>query len=361
MTSRRVVFGVAGVATALLLVAVFAGQFQRGPGGPVRRVFADAGPGYYAVAIRNEGSFDTIVAVNPDEPGTVREAATVPHLPGYTSFGAVSPAGDAVALIVADAGSQARPVASLYRAELATGVVTLLLADVDYLQQPVWSPDGASVLVSRSEQNDSPAVGVAILRASASGTGAEEVIRLHSVAAAYPVGFDTGANTLVVAIESRGSVLHRPGAEPLVLSPHITRDWRVSPDGTQLAFIETSLAAGLRYRLAVVDLVDDGSRVAAQSLPSQSERQQLGVAWPPSGALPLTAEEPLAGQVRAASGPAAGFDVPLGFSPGGAHIVVEAWTGASFDSPGLGRLEIMGNGARLPLASANRFAGWVVR
>ena len=57
-----------------------------------------------------------------------------------------------------------------------------------------------------------------------------------------------------------------------------------------------------------------------------------------AGDRPLTAEEPLSGQARAASGPAAGFDIPLGFSPDGANLVVEAWTGTSFESPGLGRL-----------------------
>ncbi|MGD9934678.1 MAG: hypothetical protein AB7T37_13315 [Dehalococcoidia bacterium] len=361
MIRRRFALGVAGLTAALLIVTVVAAQFQGGPGSPVRRAFADAGPGYYAVAIRNDGTFDTIVAVNPDDPGTVREAATVPHLPGYTSFGAVSPAGDAIALVVADAGSQANPVASLYRADLSTGAVTLLAPDIDYLQQPVWTPDGAAVLVARSDGRDSPSVRVSILRAAVSGATVEELLSLDAVAAAYPVGFDAEGSPLVVSIGAQGSVLHRPGRADVVLSSHITRDWRISPGGAQLAFIEADLTQGLRYRLSVVSLVDSGGVASAQSLPAASTRQQLGVAWPPTGASPITAEEPLAGQVRAASGPSAGFDVPLGFSPDGAHIVVEAWTGTSFDSPGLGRLEITGTGGRLPLASANRFAGWVVR
>ena len=361
MNKRRFALGLAGLTAALLIGTVISAQFDRGPGSPVRRAFAEAGPGYYAVAIRNDGAFDTIVAVNPADPGTVREAATVPHLPGYTSFGAVSPEGDAIALVVADAGSQASPVASLYRADLLTGAVTLLVSDIDYLQQPVWTPDGAAVLVSRSNGQDNPSVRVSILRVAASGAMVDELFSLDAVAAAYPVGFDDEGTPLVVSIGAPGSVLHRPGQADVVLSPHITRDWRVSPDGTQLAFIEADLAQGLQYRLSIVSLVEAGAVASAQSLPAASTRQQLGVAWPPAGANPVTAEEPLAGQVRAASGPSAGFDVPLGFSPDGAHIVVEAWTGTSFDSPGLGRLEITGAAGRLPLASANRFAGWVVR
>ncbi|MCA9829361.1 MAG: hypothetical protein KC495_02715 [Dehalococcoidia bacterium] len=361
MTSRRLVVGIAAVAAVLLLVSALFGQFQGGPGTPVRRAFAEAGPGYYAVAIRNEGSFDTILAVNPADPGTVREAATISHLNGYTSFGAVSPTGDAIALVVADSGSQANPIASLYRADLATGAVTLLASGIDYLQQPIWTPDGASVLVSRSDSQDSPSVGISILRASATGSGTDELLRLEAVAAAYPVGFDAGGTPLIVAIEQRGSVLHRPGRPDVILSPNITRDWRTSPGGGQLAFIEADLSNGLQYRLSVVALSESAAVASAQSLPAASSQQQLGVAWPPAGDRPLTAEEPLSGQARAASGPAAGFDIPLGFSPDGSNLVVEAWTGTSFESPGLGRLEITGNGGRLALAGANRFAGWVVR
>lgn len=316
---------------------------------------ANAPAGVYAVALRNDGAADTVVAVNAAT-GVTREIATLPHLQGYTSFAAVSPDGTRLAAVVADGGTPARPLASLRIVAIETGAVSTALSEIDQLQQPLWAPDGSRIFVTRTAQADGPAAEVTVLGVTPGGA-TSTVMVLPGVAGAYPVGFDSNGRLLVVAITSTGSVLYRDTGEPLPISEAMTRDWRVSPDGTALAFVEASLENGLEYRLRVVELVPGAARAQVAADPSG---QQLGVAWHPSGSLAY-GEEPGRGAARAQASGTPGFDVPLGFSPDGAFLAVETWSGTSFASPGTVALELIGPGGRLELDWATRFAGWTTR
>jgi hypothetical protein len=233
------------------------------------------------------------------------------------------------------------------------------VGDLDELQQPVWSPDSKRVFVTRTRLAGAGATAeVTVLSVPAAGGLETPVMTLPGVAGAYPIGFDPDGRLLVVAIDASGSTLHRQQADPVHLSPHITRDWSVSPGGDKVAFIEADLAEGLRYRLAVISLSGQQT-VSAQAI--TADGQQLGVAWHPAESAPTAGQEPGSGDTLAASAGSPGFDIPLAYSPDGAFLAVEAWDGASFSQPGSVALEVVGPEGRTALAAANRFAGWLTR
>jgi hypothetical protein len=163
-------------------------------------------------------------------------------------------------------------------------------------------------------------------------------------------------------LDSRGSTLYAGANEVLPLSSFATRDWRLSPDGSQVAFIEADTTVGLQYRARTVAIDGSAPEVQAQSLAAAG--QQLGVAWNPAGARAVFGQEPGAGvaSVQAQAASAAGFDVPLGFSADGSLGVVQRWSGTSFSAPGEMQLVLVGgDGAAAAIPGATRFFGWAVR
>jgi hypothetical protein len=327
--------------------------------GTPRTAFATAPAGNYAVVVRPVAEADVIMAVPAAGQGQPAEIALVERLPGYTSYGAVSPDGKRVALVIADGGTQARPVASLVVVELDTGSVTRLAEGVDYLQTPVWAPDTSAVVVSRSDGGDTPASTVALLRVPLDEGDAQIIVEADGVLGAYPVGFDSQGRFVHVTIAARGSVAYREGAEAAVLAPGITRDWRLSPDGAALAFIETSTVGGVHYFARTVAL-DGGT---SQSFSLSTDIESLGVAWRPGSAVATFGTEPGVGGSEKARGlSAAGFDIPIAYSGDGRMLAVQRWTGTSFAAPGDASLEIVGpDGTRTTLAGVGRFYGWAAK
>ncbi len=324
-----------------------------------RSALASAPPGTYAIAVSGESGEDIVFAYRADDPADVREVARVPHLPGYTTRGAVDAAGRYAALVVAEGGTQARPLASLVIVDLATGETTRLAAGIDVLQTPLFAPAGAAVFVTRSVSTGTPATDVEIVRVSVPLGDGEVAFTVRGVLGAYPAGFDASGALLTVVIDGRGSTLLSDGVEVTQLSPSITRDWRVSPDGKQIAFIETRTAGGVSYHARLVDTGAGSARATAQQA---DDGQQLGVAWRPGVNAPTVGRDPSSrpGALGAAQ-VAGGFDVPLAYSADGRYLAVEAWDGDSFQAPGRSSFDIVSSGGRRELVNAARFLGWVTR
>ncbi len=342
------------IAVGPIVAAVLA---SFGGGGP-SSAFAAAPAGNYAVVARAETNADVLLAVGTDG-GPAREIARVPHLPGYASYGAVSPGHERVALVVADGGTQADPVASLLVVELLTGKITRAAANVDYLQTPAWAADGQSVVVSRTSA-EGPKGSVRLSRVPLNGGAEETLAEASGVLGAYSVGFDGQGRFVHVVIEGRGSVLYRGGAETALLAPGITRDWRLNADGSSIAFVETVTEGGVKYFARSMAL--EGAM--RQDLRAADASQSLGVAWRPGSEQATFGREPFA----SSSGPgaqaltAAGFDVPLGYSADGRGLAVQHWDGPSFAQPGEGSFELVAeNGSRRPIEGASRFFGWATR
>ena len=208
------------------------------------------------------------------------------------------------------------------------------------------------MLVTRNAEDG----GVSVTRVALDGK--ETVLETHPRAVAVaPLGFDGEGRLLAVRIDGRGSTLTREGAPIRWLSAHITRDWSLSPDGTQVAFVEANLARGLRYLPRVVSVEGDGGVSAATT----TTRQALGSAWAPEGDTPRFGREPNASPGSVSAQGPGGFDVPLGYSRDGRSLAVRHWSGPSFLTPGTPRLEIVSGSGRQSLTGYTRFFGWSAR
>lgn len=345
------------VAVSPIVFAIFGGV--RTSVAP-RSAFATAPAGNYAVAARPDGdSADVIVVSRADAPSSTLEITRVQHLPGYSPSGAVSPDGTRLALVVADGGTPVLPRASLVLVDLTTGAMTRIAGDVQPLQTPLWTPDGGAVVVTRSSAASGQRAPIQFVRIDAAG--GEQVLQTVANASwADAVGFDGEGRLVTVVIDGRGSMVQRNGVDVMTISAHITRDWRLSPDGTQLAFIESNTDEGLRYLARSVNL--DGGGVAAQQL--TADESALGVAWRPGKAAPTYGTEPgktASAGVQAQALTAAGFDIPLGYSQDGSALAVNHWSGASFAQAGEVSLQLVTDSGRAELPGAARFYGWSAR
>lgn len=337
----------AGVAALSLLVQ---------NGGPPQTAFARAPSGQYAVLAKNTGEATIVTVLGTSANAAAMEIATVPHLPGTSLRGAVSPSGRHVALITPDAVVLGRPMASLLTLDLETGQIRRLAEGLDPLQNALWTPDSTALVVTHQAWNATGDATTEVVRIDMDATAT--VLERHAGAAMVaPVGFDPLGRLLAVRIDERGSTLTRDGAAVRWLSTHITRDWALSPDGTRLAFVEANTWQGLRHLPRVV-WIEGGGGVSAASAPGQ---QALGAAWAPSGESPRFGNEPQtpAGGVSAQSG--TGFDLPLAYSRDGSSLAVQHWSGSSFADPGTPQLQVVSGAGRQPLSGFSRFFGWSAR
>ena len=338
-----------------------------------RTAFASSPPGDYAVVARTEGNEDVIAVAPLHDPARTTEVARVAHLDGYSTNGAVSPDGKRVALIVPNAGSQSRASAELVVVTLESGEQVQTSKGLDPQQTPLWDPDSGSVMVVRNDVDADGRGKLAMLKVAADGSG-EQVLKAYGgILGVYPAGFDAQARFLSVIIDGRGSTLVRDGTEVGNLSSQITRDWRVSTDGTQLAYIESNLDGGLHYVARVFALDGGSGMVTAQALSDGS--QQLGVAWKPGAASPTVGHE--RGDARSAGVMAqslstadsatrdgfttAGFDVPIAYSADGVALAVTHWSGPSFEQAGEPSLQLLTDDARTTITTFTRFMGWAAR
>jgi hypothetical protein len=317
---------------------------------------AGAPDGLNAVLIRHGETADTVVLAPLADLTQEEAVADIPHLAGHAVRAAVSPDGRFVAVVAPDRGSLSRPIGTLYRVDLEDGTVATLAGDIDPLSTPLWRPDGGAVIVRSAGD---PASGVVELREiPIDGRASQTRARFEGVLGAYPVGFDPAARLHVTLIDGRGSTLVREDGAEWPLARGVTRDWELSPDGSALAFIEdTSTADGRSFQARLVAL--DGSAVASAA--TGLDGQQLGIAWRPGAAAPTFGFDPGTATGAAAASTRDGFDIPIAYSPDGAVLAVEAWTGASFAERRDATLAFVTTLGRVPVTGPVRFAGWSAR
>lgn len=356
---------IAAVAAAFAAVLPVAFAVVTGSGDPpgVRTAFASAPAGDYAVVSKTDGDTDIISVVTPNSPDTPAEVGRIKHLPGFSVNGAMAPDGHHLAAVAADAGTPANPGASLLLLDLESGTVTRLTTNVDPLQAPVWAHDSRSVVVSRNSNGADGKPQTSLVRVAIDGSGETGVVTAKNVLGAYPVAFDPSGALISVLIDGRGSTVLHNGDELFQLSSQITRDWRMSSDGTQLAFIESDVTSGLRYHSRVVSL--SAGSASAQALSADDGSQELGVAWRPGAGQPTFGRDPQSGQPAGAQRQAltasSGFDVPLAYSSDGDWLAVTHWTGDSFAQAGQAMLAVVSGDQRTPIPGASRFLGWARR
>ena len=344
-----------------IAAAVISGITGRGP--VASTAYASAPTGQYAVVAQSGVEADTILVAPVYDPDAVIEIASIPHLEGFYTRGAVAPDGRSAALIVVDGGTPAAPTASLVLVNLETGETRSLASSIDTLQSPAWSPDSASVVVTRG--GDLAPGTITLLSVPVSGSGEVPLQSMGGVLGVYPVGYDSAGRLVTVVIDGEGSTVYRDGANPVSLGPSITRDWELNADGSAIAYVETNLDQGARYLPRVTSLLESGGVVTAQSLALATDGQALGTTWAPGSNQPVFGVEPgmapLAGGVMAQTAAAGGFDVPIAYSSDGKFLAVQHWDGESFDRPGSVSIEIVSEEGRVSLDSATEFLGWAAR
>ncbi|MFN8507591.1 MAG: hypothetical protein U0547_08495 [Dehalococcoidia bacterium] len=346
----------ATLAAAFIAVMPIIAAIVTGTSAGTPTAFASAPAGEYAVVVRSEEAFDVVFAA-PAAGGDPVEVTRVPHLPGYGIKGQTSPDGRLVAVLVPDAGSAANPVTSLAVIDLESGASVRLANAVDDALPPVWTRDGARVVFTRSAPSGS--LSTVSVRSIPARGGDEREEFAATALGVYPFGVTPAGALASVVIDARGSTLVAGGREVALLSSQITRDWKLSPDGSRVAYIETDLANGLSYHARVFALDGAGS-ATAQALSAQG--QQLGVAWRPGTGEAVFGHEPSTngGSASAQALTAAGFEVPLSYSAGGTGAV-QAWSGSSFAEPGQMQLTLVRDGQRVALGAGMRFLGWSAR
>lgn len=353
---------VAGILLAVLPIAAAIVSGVTGRAGP-QTAYASAPAGQYAVIAQSGIESDTILVTPVHDPSASMEIASVPHLDGFYTRGAVAPDGRTAALIVVDGGTPAEPTASLVIVNLESGETAKVAHEIDTLQAPLWTPDSGTVIVTRGGDN---APGTITLLAVPADGGPEVALQsMGGVLGVYPVGHDSLGRLVTVVIDGEGSTAYRDGAEPVHLGPSITRDWELNADGSAIAYVETNLQQGARYLPRVTSLVGESGGVSAQSLALEANIQALGASWDPSSNEPVFGSEPgtgiESGSVLAQSVASDGFDVPLGYSTDGSYLAVQHWDGESFSRPGDLSIEIVSGEGRVRLDSATEFLGWAAR
>lgn len=347
---------VAAAGAVITAVSVAWALGRDGADGP-RTAFASAPEGAYLVLARLTADRTAeVISVAPvADPAAEMPIATIDTLDDFGSRGSVSPDGTKLALVTPDAGTASHPGASLLLVDLFSGEVTRLAIAVDLLQTPLWSPDGSSLIVTRTAATDGPRADVTVWRVAIDLSGEEAVASHGQVLGAYAVGFDPEGRLVSVVIDGSGSRVFRGGEEVTSLGPYITRDWALSPDGSALAYVEANTGSGLAYYPRVVALDGSGGPAAQEAAAGQA----LGAAWAPDG-VAVFGREP-AGGVTAQEAAGGGFDIPREYAPDGSASVVQHWTGSSLAEPGVPALQVVSAAGRAAIAGGAEFFGWATR
>ena len=325
---------------------------------------------------------DRLWAANPADPTDRVLLGSAPHAPGFSVFPALSPDGAQVAYTALPAGASdalSGSMAQLWLLDIASGDARMLADNVALRIAPVWSPASDALVVRRDTAEGGELVRVDLSSPSAgSGQDATQTIAAQA-AGLYPIDFSPDGGALYYATLSQaGTDLMRApvsstkaaGApEPVAhLSDGIARNWHLSPDGAQLAYLAAAPAgAATAYVAQVLDL-----KTGAVLTPlGDAAGAQFNPVWDDSNAITIGGAAGAALRLSVAGGavaraplpaPATGFDVPIGWSPDGAFLIVRAFEGPSPAEPGPSHVvAIDATGGRRSLSPQSdvEIAGWL--
>ncbi len=323
---------------------------------------------------------DTLWAANADDPADRVQLGRVDHAENFGIFPSLSPDGTRIAYTVLPPVPGPSGAAELWVLEIAGGASRRLADGIDLRVTPVWSPASDAVVVRRSDGQEGSAGSSELLRIDLNGTAT-------TIAAAeaglFPIDFSPDGAWLYYAILSpSGTDLARAPAQSsgkaevlAHLSDGIARDWHLSPDGTQLAYLgQVPLEGGFTFVAQVLDL-----SLGTVYTPLSRGSAQFNPIWEREGGLTIGRLDGDAGgaPVRlSVDGSAlarwlpppgspsrrAGFDVPLSWSPDGAYLAVRSFERSSVANPGPSRVVVTGaDGQRRELSPVSDVvvAGWL--
>ena len=310
---------------------------------------------------------DTIIAIDPADPqGSRTEIATIDHAPGWGVFATLSPDGDAIAYtaLPSDAEDPSPDTPATAAIVEDDGDVAVLARDVDLLIAPMWSPDGEAIVVRKNTPEEDGAGRFELLLLARDGS--RTTITAWNSAAVFPIAFTDDGETLYFAtLNDTGTDLYSvapDGAgETLIahLSDEIARDWRLSPDGSTLAYSVAESGPTPRVVTLTLDLA---TGEAAQAVASDdASGAEFNPAWTPDGELTIATVNAAGGGDAVsidATGVTAritdndgGIDLPLDWSPDGLTLAIRAIEGATAFEAGESRIELVTeDGERSPVS-----------
>jgi Tol biopolymer transport system component len=314
---------------------------------------------------------DTIVAIDPDDPSDRTEIARVDHAPEWGAFASLAPDGAAIAYtaLPSDAEDPSPDTPAIAGIVEDDGDVRQLASDVDLLITPVWSPDASSIVVRKNTPVEDSAGRFDLILLSRDGS--RSTITSWTSAAVFPIAFSPdGAKLYFATLGTAGSDLYSvsPDGSDETLIAHLgdkfTRDWRLSPDGTSLAYTALSDAAPATMR------IDLGTAEIAPASPS--EDAQYNPIWSPAGDLTVAGVSGRRATTLAlyASGGSRGIvtnqgaiDLPMAWSPDGATLAVRTVNGTSPLDAGASHLALVSasDGARMRISDSPdvTIVGWL--
>ena len=319
---------------------------------------------------------DTLWAADPDDPTERIALGRVAHERWYGIFPSLAPNGAFVAYTVLPPGGAG---AELWVLEIAGGEARRLARDIELRITPVWSAEADAIVVRGSAGPSGGQLLRVDLGGSVTPLVAAEAQLFPPEAQLFPIDFSADGWFYYAALTSSGTSLARVpalgGEAALVanLSDGFARDWRLSPDGTRLAYLaQTSQDAGAAFVAQVLDL----STGLVQTPLASADVAQFSPVWEREGALTIGRLDAAGGApVRLsrdgglsatsavpASARPSGFDVPLSWSPDGGHLAVRSFAGASVADPGPSSVVVVStDGARRALSSRSdvAIAGWL--
>jgi len=315
---------------------------------------------------------DIVWAADPNDPATRTEIAAIEHGRGYGIAASVSPDGAYLAYVAVPPSSADPSEAELWLIDIHARQSRRLATQVDLSTTPEWSPAIDAIAVRSLAGDTSALVSVALDGSMTTLVGNAD--------AAFPIDFGPTGETLYYATFAGGtSYLGRAGiggaagSGPEViaeLGPGFSRDWSLSPDGTQIAYLGQTSGDRIVYDARVFD-IEEGTVSGAVAALSGS---QFNPVWDPEGGLTVGSapnagvagasahvSEP-AGEAVVLPAPSAGFDVPLTWAPGGSHLVIREFEGSSASDPGASHIVVINaGGERLRVSNLSDVlvAGWL--
>ena len=304
---------------------------------------------------------DTIVAIDPANVGDRTTIATIDHARDYGVFPVLSPDGTAIAYTGLPATAARPSPATPAQAAVVDlhGDVSLLADDIDLLVPPLWSPDSSSIVVRKNtpgsgdspDATDAGSFDLVLLGRD----GSRATLTSWSSASLFPIAFTPDGSAVYFAtLNDSGTDLFRVGvdghdeAKVAHLSDGIARDWKLSRDGSMLAYSETAVEGEAR---AVTKTLDVGSETITDATASPDPaRAEYNPAWDGDGKLSIAAVKPDGGgdAIADAAGAAQqltdntdSIDLPLDWSPDSTQLAVRSVEGASEFDAGASHIDLV--------------------
>ncbi len=320
------------------------------------------------------GAFSVLLSVAPDRPDDRRTLLRIDHAPNYAPRASTSPAGEAVAYTVLPSGARSPDTeAVLWLVDLQERTPRRLAERLDLRIAPVWSPDGARVVIQRLTYGGPNGVEIALAEVDVRSAVSTDLARVTGPERLFPAGYaPDGSRFYYLRYSKGGAFLHsvelrsRAGRQIARVGDGAVRDIHVAPDGSSAVMLALEGMPGT-YHAVGVDLQ---SGDVTPLLPAVSRTEDVGVAWkpvsPPVAAVGVVDLGTSPGAVVLADGTrvaraGAGFDVPVSWSPDGRMLYVRAFRGPSADDPGPEQpVVIDAEGVRRPITGAAplEFVGW---